>query len=152
MIALLVYVGGGGRNHFRKKREFIWIIMNPCGQEWASGRQETQFWNAVGNPWSIFISPLRLFLCNWFIVHSFCWLATSTSQDSQHKKANYGLTEGPNLSFSVFFSLATNPNIWEKIPVGPASPPRRNGVELEHRVTFYKMAASFLSLGVLGSV
>lgn len=36
-----VYVSGGERTHFSKKRNFILIILNPCGQEWPSGRLET---------------------------------------------------------------------------------------------------------------
>lgn len=72
----LCWCGGGERSHFSKKRNFI-IILNPCGQEWASGRLETQIWNAVGNPWSISICRPCLFLCIWFIVHSFCWLYIS---------------------------------------------------------------------------
>lgn len=106
IIIASVYVGGGERNHIRKKRDFIWIVMNPCGQEWASGRPETQIWNAVGNLWSIFISRLCLFLCIRLIVHSFCWLAASTSQESQQRKANHSFPEGPNLSVSVFFCLS----------------------------------------------
>ena len=106
IIIASVYVGGGEKNHFRKNRDFIWIVMNPCGQEWASGRLETQIWNAVGNLWSIFICRLCLFLCIRLIVHSFCWLAASTSQASQQRKANHSFPEGPNLSVSVFFCLS----------------------------------------------
>lgn len=40
----------GTKNHFNKKRDFIIIITNPCGQEWASKRLETQIWSAVAIP------------------------------------------------------------------------------------------------------
>ena len=126
IIIASVYVGRGERNHFRKKRDFIWIVMNPCGQEWASGRLETQIWNAVGNLWSIFISHLCLFLCIRLIVHSFCWLAASTSQESQQRKANHSFTE-EQISLSLCFSvsLTSNPNNRVKIPIGPSRPINR---------------------------
>lgn len=126
VIIASVYVGGRERNHFRKKRDFIWIVMNPCGQEWASGRLKTQIWNAVGNLWSIFISHLCPFLCIQLIVHSFCWLAASASQESHQRKANHSFMEGPNLSVLCFsVSLASNPNNRIKIPIGLSHPINR---------------------------
>lgn len=105
IIVALVYVGGGDRNHFSKKREFIITIMHPCGQEGASGRLETQIWNSGDSLKYIHLSSLPL-LCTWFIIHSFCWLATSVPQNSQRKMANHSLTEGPNPSISMFFCLS----------------------------------------------
>lgn len=122
IIFALVYVGGRKRNYFSKKKDFIIIIMNPCEQEWASARLETQIWSIVGNPRGIFISHLRLFLRNCLLVHSICRLANSTSQDSQHNMASHGVTEGPNLWLCVSPSLSSNPSFRENIPTGPSSP------------------------------
>ena len=125
VIIASVCVGGRARNHFRKKRDFIWIVMNLCGQEWASGRLKTQIWNAVGNLWNIFISHLCPFLCIQLIVHSFCWLAASASQESHQRKANHSFTEGPNLCSLFSVSLASNPNNRIKIPICPSHPINR---------------------------
>ena len=56
IIIASVYVGGGEKNHFRKNRDFIWIVMNPCGQEWASGRLETQIWKSTEVLLSVWLS------------------------------------------------------------------------------------------------
>lgn len=73
----------------------------------------------------IHLSSLPL-LYTWFIIHPFCWLVTSKPQDSQRKAANHGLTEGPNLSVSMFFclsvSLSSSPNIKGEIPLHFSSP------------------------------